>query len=51
LSKRNGVPLVCEVSINPENTESIYFHNKMGFIEKGQFSSDGKKICRMYFLK
>lgn len=50
IRQRNGLPIVAEVSINPPNTESIGFHEAFGFKEIGRFSSDGKKMCRMYKL-
>lgn len=42
--------LVCEVSINPRNNGSIVFHNKFGFKDVGTFSSDGKKLNKMFLF-
>ena len=40
-------PLVCEVCFEPENTESIRFHETLGFQAVGTLTSGGK-TCRMY---
>jgi len=49
IQHKGPVPLVCEVSMDPENTESIHFHDALGFKQVGVFTSGGK-TCRMYFL-
>jgi len=50
LDKREDVPLVAEVSIEPSNEGSVIFHEKNGFIEVGTLKSGDKKV-RMYCLK
>jgi predicted GNAT superfamily acetyltransferase len=50
LDKREDVPLVAEVSIEPSNEGSVIFHEKNGFIEVGTLTSGDKKV-RMYCLK
>ena len=35
-------PLMCEVAIEPENTESLRFHEKFGFETIGEYSCYGK---------
>ncbi|HOC77711.1 MAG TPA: GNAT family N-acetyltransferase [Methanofastidiosum sp.] len=50
LDKREDVPLVAEVSIEPSNEGSVIFHEKNGFIEVGTLTSGDKKV-RMYYLK
>lgn len=43
------IPTVCEVAIKPdENSESIPFHEGLGFSARALFSADCKKVCRMY---
>ena len=51
ITSTKDVPITAEVKVYPEeNTESIPFHEKFGFEEIGRFSSDGKKLCKMYCL-
>ena len=49
IEHKGPVPLVCEVSVDPENAESIHFHDALGFKEVGVFASGGK-TCRMCLL-
>ena len=35
-------PLMCEVAIEPENTESLRFHEKFGFETIEEYSCYGK---------
>lgn len=50
IAKRHGWPIVCEVAIDPPNPGSVRFHERFGFRGMGEFSADGKKMCRMYKL-
>ncbi|MEK6927488.1 MAG: GNAT family N-acetyltransferase [Nanoarchaeota archaeon] len=50
-ARNSGLPIVCEVAINPPNQESIQFHEKRGFRGMGTFSSDGHKECTMYIRR
>ena len=49
LFKLNETPLVCcEVNIKPENPNSMAFHKKMGFKEKGKLiTHNGNKVVSM----
>ena len=49
IEHKGQVPLVCEVSTDPPNTESIHFHEALRFREVGVFASGGK-ACRMCLL-
>ena len=50
MDKRENIPLVAEVSIEPSNEGSVIFHDKIGFREVGTLKSGNKKV-RMYYLK
>lgn len=50
MNKRENIPLVAEVSIEPSNEGSVIFHDKIGFREVGKLKSGDKKV-RMYYLK
>jgi len=47
--KNLNVPMVCEVAISPSNSDSIPFHEGLGFTSMGKFSADGVKLCTMYY--
>ena len=50
IAEKGVLPLTCEVSVNPENTNSIYFHENIGFKEVGAFFDNNKQL-RMYVLR
>jgi predicted GNAT superfamily acetyltransferase len=47
--KNLNVPMVCEVAISPSNSDSIPFHEGLGFGSIGKFSANGIKLCTMYY--
>jgi uncharacterized protein len=50
LQRREGLPVVCEISVRPKNISSIMFHQSLGFSWIGQYSADSKQTCGMYRL-
>jgi predicted GNAT superfamily acetyltransferase len=42
IADTRSYPLMCEVAIEPENTESLKFHEKFGFETIGEYACYGK---------